>query len=258
MCAAPRWSPVLKAEAWSVLFSSLLGLTNGYFGSVPMILAPSRVSDEQKELTGENTYLPTRFTTCSSCNFSSIFTSGNIMTLSYGFGLTIGSGVAYILNLWLGPHLAHDPCIISNSTTSPLTNATLSSTPSSLIPTWIHYSLYGNLYWEYCIFPSTLVHGGILSNHCCLLSPSAWCVCMVKFAFVNPEAFGCLQLLDPNSIPQSVVRINEFVYTFTIGSWLLWFEQFLGYLLTNFRLPRSPPTKQALMNIYQVYKIPWR
>jgi solute carrier family 29 (equilibrative nucleoside transporter) protein 4 len=52
MCAAPRSSPVLKGEAWPMLLSMILGLTNGYFGSVPMILAPSRVPDEQKELSG--------------------------------------------------------------------------------------------------------------------------------------------------------------------------------------------------------------
>ncbi|ELU15279.1 hypothetical protein CAPTEDRAFT_221558 [Capitella teleta] len=93
LCAAPRSSPILKGETWAMLLSMLLGLTNGYFGSIPMILAPSTVPDEQKELTG------------------------NIMTLSYGLGLTLGSGVAYLLNLWLGPHLTIDPCLPSNSTT---------------------------------------------------------------------------------------------------------------------------------------------
>ncbi len=36
-----------------MVFSGILGITNGYFGSVPMILAPSKVPDEQKELTGK-------------------------------------------------------------------------------------------------------------------------------------------------------------------------------------------------------------
>jgi len=51
-CAAPRSRPILSNEAWSVIVSLALGLSNGYFGSVPMITAPSRVRDYQKELTG--------------------------------------------------------------------------------------------------------------------------------------------------------------------------------------------------------------
>lgn len=53
LCAAPRKQPVLHGEAWSMVVSLLLGLTNGYFGSMPMIIAPGKVPDEQKELTGE-------------------------------------------------------------------------------------------------------------------------------------------------------------------------------------------------------------
>ncbi|XP_006817688.2 equilibrative nucleoside transporter 4-like [Saccoglossus kowalevskii] len=79
ICVAPRNSPLLSHESWSMIFSILLGLTNGYFGSVPMILASATVPEEQKEL------------------------SGNIMTLSYNIGLTAGSGVAYALNYLLGP-----------------------------------------------------------------------------------------------------------------------------------------------------------
>lgn len=52
LCATPRDSPALPGEAWSVMLSALLGITNGYFGSVPMILAPGHVPDNQKELTG--------------------------------------------------------------------------------------------------------------------------------------------------------------------------------------------------------------
>lgn len=55
MCATPRRDPYLSGEAWSMVLSAVLGITNGYFGSVPMILAPSKVPDEQKELTGEAT-----------------------------------------------------------------------------------------------------------------------------------------------------------------------------------------------------------
>ena len=53
LCAAPRDKPVIRGEGLPILFSLLLGISNGYFGSVPMILAPSRVPDEYKELTGK-------------------------------------------------------------------------------------------------------------------------------------------------------------------------------------------------------------
>ncbi|GIY61500.1 equilibrative nucleoside transporter 4 [Caerostris darwini] len=85
LCAAPRGSPFLSGEGWSMVFSMVLGLTNGIAGSVPMIVAPSVVPDERKELTG------------------------NIMTLSYMLGLTTGSGVAYLIDYFLGPPLLH-PC----------------------------------------------------------------------------------------------------------------------------------------------------
>ncbi|XP_023214474.1 equilibrative nucleoside transporter 4-like, partial [Centruroides sculpturatus] len=51
MCAAPRGDPLLKNEEWAMVLSLFLGLSNGVFGSVPMIVAPSMVPDEQKELT---------------------------------------------------------------------------------------------------------------------------------------------------------------------------------------------------------------
>jgi solute carrier family 29 (equilibrative nucleoside transporter) protein 4 len=52
LCAAPRDRPLIAGEFWPFFFSILLGISNGYFGSVPMILAPGRVPDEQRELTG--------------------------------------------------------------------------------------------------------------------------------------------------------------------------------------------------------------
>ncbi|XP_054288139.1 equilibrative nucleoside transporter 4-like [Macrosteles quadrilineatus] len=85
LCATPRGSPVIPGEGYPLLFSLLLGLTNGLVGSVPMIQAPSRVSEEHRELTG------------------------NIMTLSYNVGLTGGSLVAYVLDAMLGPPLVA-PC----------------------------------------------------------------------------------------------------------------------------------------------------
>ena len=51
-CAAPRGDPYLHHEGWSMVLSAALGLSNGYFGSVPMILAPAKVPDEQKKITG--------------------------------------------------------------------------------------------------------------------------------------------------------------------------------------------------------------
>ncbi|XP_067002183.2 equilibrative nucleoside transporter 4 [Anabrus simplex] len=74
LCATPRKNPIISGEGYPMLFSLLLGVTNGLVGSVPMIQAPSRVSEEHRELTG------------------------NIMTLSYNVGLTAGSLVAYLLD----------------------------------------------------------------------------------------------------------------------------------------------------------------
>ena len=52
LCAIPRRSPILAGEGYPLLFSLLLGLTNGIVGSVPMIQAPSKVPEEHRELTG--------------------------------------------------------------------------------------------------------------------------------------------------------------------------------------------------------------
>ncbi|KAB0795972.1 hypothetical protein PPYR_10033 [Photinus pyralis] len=73
MCAMPRASPLLSEEIFPFFFVLVLGLTNGVFGSVPIIQAPSKVEDYHRELTG------------------------NMMTLSYNFGLTTGSLMAYFL-----------------------------------------------------------------------------------------------------------------------------------------------------------------
>ncbi|KAK0163646.1 hypothetical protein PV327_007309 [Microctonus hyperodae] len=79
LCAIPRHAPILSGEGYPLLFSWLLGLTNGIVGSVPMIQAPSKVPEEHREL------------------------AGNIMTLSYTTGLTLGSLLAYMLDACLGP-----------------------------------------------------------------------------------------------------------------------------------------------------------
>ncbi|KAH6943500.1 hypothetical protein HPB50_022195 [Hyalomma asiaticum] len=73
LCALPRWDSSTTSDLWAMALSVALGVTNGLLGSLPMILAPGRVPDDQKELTG------------------------NIMTLSYSVGLTTGSGLAYLL-----------------------------------------------------------------------------------------------------------------------------------------------------------------
>ncbi|XP_068246521.1 equilibrative nucleoside transporter 4 [Palaemon carinicauda] len=82
LCAAPRSKPKISGEVVPLLVSATLGLSNGVLGSVPMILAPTKVEDEHRELTG------------------------NIMTLSYYVGLTLGASVAYGLHYgFLGPSL---------------------------------------------------------------------------------------------------------------------------------------------------------
>lgn len=57
MCVYPNGQPTFGHPAWPCIFSLLMGITNGYFGSVPMILAAGKVSPEQRELAGR-TQLP--------------------------------------------------------------------------------------------------------------------------------------------------------------------------------------------------------
>ncbi|XP_013376590.1 PREDICTED: equilibrative nucleoside transporter 4 isoform X2 [Chinchilla lanigera] len=71
LCVYPSGAPALRHPAWPCVFSLLMGISNGYFGSVPMILAAGKVSPRQREL------------------------AGNTMTVSYMSGLTLGSAVAY-------------------------------------------------------------------------------------------------------------------------------------------------------------------
>lgn len=53
MCVYPNGRPTFGHPAWPCIFSLLMGITNGYFGSVPMILAAGKVSPEQRELAGK-------------------------------------------------------------------------------------------------------------------------------------------------------------------------------------------------------------
>ncbi|XP_015786955.1 equilibrative nucleoside transporter 4 [Tetranychus urticae] len=88
LCAAPRSAPFFRSIIWPLFFSSLLGFTNGIVGSLPMILAPSKVSYKLKELTG------------------------NLMTLSYSLGLTTGSAAAYLLDYLLGPSFQNPASVL--------------------------------------------------------------------------------------------------------------------------------------------------
>ena len=53
MCAIPRYSPILSNELFPVILSVFLGITNGIVGSVPMVQAPTKVAEENRELAGE-------------------------------------------------------------------------------------------------------------------------------------------------------------------------------------------------------------
>lgn len=52
LCVYPSGTPALRHPAWPCVFSLLMGISNGYFGSVPMILAASKVGPRQRELAG--------------------------------------------------------------------------------------------------------------------------------------------------------------------------------------------------------------
>ena len=86
LCILPKHSPRLANTFWQFLLSSTLGLTNGYFGSVPMIRAPLIIIEERKELTG------------------------NLMMFSYSIGLTMGSLLSYLLDGIIGQSTGVDWC----------------------------------------------------------------------------------------------------------------------------------------------------
>ncbi|XP_058831058.1 equilibrative nucleoside transporter 4 [Topomyia yanbarensis] len=85
LCCSPRDQPVIAGEASAFVFTAALGISNGLAGSLPMMLAPDKVSATLKEVTG------------------------NMMTLSYNIGLTAGSLVGYVFEAMLGPQLPN-PC----------------------------------------------------------------------------------------------------------------------------------------------------
>uniref|UniRef100_A0A8C5WBA1 Equilibrative nucleoside transporter 4 n=1 Tax=Leptobrachium leishanense TaxID=445787 RepID=A0A8C5WBA1_9ANUR len=96
MCVYPSGKPTFSHPAWPCIFSLLMGISNGYFGSVPMILAVRQVVPEQREL------------------------AGNTMTVSYMTGLTLGSAVAYsAYNLASTSHIVCFHTEIYNSSIPP-------------------------------------------------------------------------------------------------------------------------------------------
>lgn len=86
MCILPKSSPIFSNLFWQFCLSSTLGLSNGYFGSVPMIRAPMMIIEERKELTG------------------------NLMMFSYSIGLTVGSLLSYILEAIIGQSTGINGC----------------------------------------------------------------------------------------------------------------------------------------------------
>ncbi|XP_053679636.1 equilibrative nucleoside transporter 4 [Anopheles nili] len=85
LCCSPREQPVIAGETAAFIFTAALGITNGLAGSLPMMLAPDKVSATLREVTG------------------------NMMTLSYNIGLTAGSLVGYVFDAMLGAQL-ENPC----------------------------------------------------------------------------------------------------------------------------------------------------
>ena len=84
MCAAPHHAPLFQGEMLPISFTAIFGLSNGLFGSLHIILAPSKVRESERELVG------------------------NLMTFSYCCGLTLGSLLSYGLEAMLGPQAL--PC----------------------------------------------------------------------------------------------------------------------------------------------------
>ena len=92
LCTAPHHAPLLKGEWLPISLTAVLGLSNGLFGSLPIILAPSSVRETERELVG------------------------NLMTFSYCCGLTLGSLLSYGLDGMIG-HQAL-PCLPAYSVPS--------------------------------------------------------------------------------------------------------------------------------------------
>ncbi|XP_065089043.1 equilibrative nucleoside transporter 4 [Ochlerotatus camptorhynchus] len=111
LCCSPRDQPVIAGEASAFVFTAALGVTNGLAGSLPMMLAPDKVSATLREVTG------------------------NMMTLSYNLGLTAGSLVGYVFESMLGPQLPNPcpqyPFVPPKPNQPPFSNLSISSSTSS-------------------------------------------------------------------------------------------------------------------------------
>ncbi|XP_062562972.1 equilibrative nucleoside transporter 4 [Armigeres subalbatus] len=111
LCCSPRDQPVIAGEASAFIFTAALGVTNGLAGSLPMMLAPDKVSATLREVTG------------------------NMMTLSYNLGLTAGSLVGYVFESMLGPQLPNPcpqyPFVPPKPNQPPFNNLSISSTTST-------------------------------------------------------------------------------------------------------------------------------
>ncbi|XP_064648351.1 equilibrative nucleoside transporter 4-like isoform X2 [Lineus longissimus] len=88
LCAAPRLHPVIDGVALPFILSCVNGITNGYFACVVILLAPTKVSAEKRELVG------------------------NTMVFALTTGLAIGSATAYGYLAILGPLTPlNNPCL---------------------------------------------------------------------------------------------------------------------------------------------------
>lgn len=106
LCVAPRKNPTIGGEVPAFIFTIALGLSNGLSGSLPMLLAPQKVSAPLREL------------------------SGNIMTISYMTGLLSGSLVGYVFENMLGPPTTVN-CFLSYPFIPKEIETTIFSTPST-------------------------------------------------------------------------------------------------------------------------------
>lgn len=113
LCCTPRERPVISGEAMSFFFTAALGVSNGMSGSLPMMLAPSKVPSSLRE------------------------TAGNMMTLSYNVGLILGSMLAYMFEAILGPPIdlkcpqfPYAPQV-NTTTAAPLTTPTTATTTTT-------------------------------------------------------------------------------------------------------------------------------
>jgi solute carrier family 29 (equilibrative nucleoside transporter) protein 4 len=85
LCVAPRKNPTISGELPAFMFTIAFGISNGLAGSLPMLMAPQKVAAPLKEM------------------------AGNIMTVSYMVGLTVGSLVGYVFENMLGSPISN-PC----------------------------------------------------------------------------------------------------------------------------------------------------